>query len=119
MTAAGGKAFLVFADDIREILRNDTDPNVRRGSLSGVKEFTIPPFMLRKVQAAAANYVVTETRSRSGSSLSNVSHESRPLTEPEEADATDKSQNGGDTVVSLLPLCSLIDKISSLILYGH
>ncbi|GAU97226.1 hypothetical protein RvY_08559 [Ramazzottius varieornatus] len=97
MTAAGGKAFLVFAEDIREILRSDTDQSVRRGSMAGVKEFTIPPFMLKKVQAAAASYDVSEARSRSGSGISNISPASPSPTEPEETE-TETVQKGGDNV---------------------
>lgn len=82
MTTAGGKAFLVFAEDIRDILRND-DPNVRRGVVTGAKEFTIPGFMLEKVRAAAERSGGgSETRSQTGSTVSsNVSQNSPAPTE--------------------------------------
>ncbi|XP_055343319.1 deoxynucleotidyltransferase terminal-interacting protein 1-like [Paramacrobiotus metropolitanus] len=70
MTAAGGKAFLVIAEDIREILRQDT--SVPRGKLAGAKEFTIPGFILDKVRAKAERHAtaIAENRPRSVSSLS-------------------------------------------------
>ncbi|OQV20065.1 putative Deoxynucleotidyltransferase terminal-interacting protein 1 [Hypsibius exemplaris] len=80
MTAAGGKAFLIFSEDIKEILRTD-DPTVKRLPFSHAREFTIPMHMLKKVQRAAADYAGGEARSRSGSNVSNISQGSRAFTE--------------------------------------
>lgn len=83
MTAAGGKAFLVFADDIREIIRSD-EPGVRRSPASGASEFTIPSFMLEKVRAAADRFAGADGRSSSGSTVSsNLSQNSPAPTEPD------------------------------------
>jgi hypothetical protein len=129
MIAAGGKAFLVFSDDIRAILRTE-DVSVKRGSMSAAKEFTIPPFMLKKLQHAAAQYSGNDNRSRSGSSGSNISQGSRALTEPDmnldvEGDSEGSSGPGqeeqhagpsamqyGDTTVSCRLKPVLIDLIS-------